>query len=64
MEISRIEFIEKLDDIIGLVKTLRITTEEETEKLKFKDIKEMTAIIENMLINMINWLKAEHNIIN
>jgi len=58
MDIERIEFKKRLENILGLVKTLEIVIKEEPEKLSLKDIKKLTRIVETELTDTINWLKS------
>lgn len=58
MEIDRIEFTNRLDKILGLVKNLKTAIQEEPERLSLKDIKELTEIVETELANTKAWLKS------
>ena len=57
MELDRNQFTKRLDKILGLVKTLEIALLEEPERLCMKDISELTDILENKLIEAIEYIK-------
>lgn len=59
MEINRIEYIKKLDVIVGLIRNLKIAIKEEPEKLDLEDIKGLMEIIESKLIDTKNWLRTQ-----
>lgn len=58
MDIERTEFRKRLEEILGLVKTLEIAIREESEKLSLQDINELADIIETQLTDTVNLLKS------
>ena len=57
MEFDRKEFIKKLDSILGLIKTLSAAFEDEPERLRMDDIKELTKVLETKLVDSLNYVK-------
>lgn len=59
MEFDRKIFVNKLDNILGLIRTLETAYQEKSDKLSVEDVNELVEILETKLIDVINYAKID-----